>query len=114
MGRGHALWLLPEPSALGRLSAVIAQIARAEGSPRFEPHVTLLSGITLEAGDVIERARTLAAIFTPMDVLLARAAQRPEFFQAELSELQRTGQCAVEAVGLDQIARDYCGMELTQ
>ena len=44
--------------------------------------MTLLSGITLEAADVIERARTLAAAFTPMDVLLACASQRPEFFQA--------------------------------
>lgn len=88
MGRGHALWLLPEPSAFGRLSAVIAEIARAEGSPRFEPHVTLLSGITLEAADVIERARTLAAVFTPMDVLLTRASPRPEFFQALFLEVE--------------------------
>jgi hypothetical protein len=82
MGRGLALWLLPEPRAFARLSSVITEIARAEGSPRFEPHVTLLSGITLESAAVIERARTLAAVFTPMDVLLACASQRPEFFQA--------------------------------
>lgn len=88
MGRGLALWLLPEPRAFARLSAVITEIARAEASPRFEPHVTLLSGIALEAAEVIERARTLAAVFTPLDVLLARASQRPEFFQALFLEVE--------------------------
>jgi Cyclic phosphodiesterase-like protein len=82
MGHGYALWLLPEPRSFERLSAVIAEIARAEGSPRFEPHVTLVSGIALEAGEVMERARGLASALTPRDVLLARAAQRPDFFQA--------------------------------
>jgi 2'-5' RNA ligase superfamily protein len=88
MGRGLALWLLPEPRAFARLSDVIAEIARTGGSPRFEPHVTLLSGIALEAAEVIERARTLAAVFTPQDVLLARAAQRPDFFQALFLEVE--------------------------
>jgi len=36
VGRGHALWLLPEPRAFARLAGVIAEIARAEGSPRFD------------------------------------------------------------------------------
>jgi hypothetical protein len=88
MGRGLALWLLPEARSFERLSMVIAEIARAEGSPKFEPHVTLLSGITLAADVVIERARTLAAAFTPMDVLLARAARRPEFYRALYLEVE--------------------------
>jgi 2'-5' RNA ligase superfamily len=87
MGRGLALWLLPEPRAFERLSAVIAEIARAEGSPRFDPHVTLLSGIGLEAGEAIARARTLAAACVPLDVLLTRAAHRPGFFQALFLEV---------------------------
>ena len=88
MGHGHALWLLPEARAFARLSNVITEIAQAEGAPRFEPHVTLLSRILLEAGDVMERARTLAAAVTPIDVLLARAGQRPDFFQALFLEIE--------------------------
>ena len=82
MGHGYALWLLPEPRSFERLSAVITEIARGQGAPRVEPHVSLVSGIALEADEVRERARELAAALTPMDVLLARAAQGPEFFQA--------------------------------
>jgi hypothetical protein len=37
---------------------------------------------------VIERVRTLAAAFVPMDVLLTRAAQAPEFFQALFLEVE--------------------------
>ena len=88
MPPGYALWLLPEPRAFARLGRVIAEIARTEGSPRFEPHVTLLSRIGLEARDAIDRARTLAGAFVPMDVLLARAAQRPEFYRALYLEVE--------------------------
>ena len=88
MPPGYALWLLPEPRAFARLSDVIAEIARGEGSPRFEPHVTLLSRIGLEAGEVVERARVLARALTPLDVLLVRAAQRPDFFQALFLEVE--------------------------
>lgn len=88
MGHGHALWLLPEPRAFARLSTVIAEIAQAEGASCFEPHVTLLSRIPLEDHDVIERARTFAAVVTSIDVLLARAGQRPDFFQALFLEVE--------------------------
>jgi len=88
VGQGHALWLLPEPRAFARLAGVIAQIARAEGSPRVEPHVTLLARIPLAAEDVAERARTFAAAVTPIEVLLARAGQRPDFFQALFLEVE--------------------------
>jgi hypothetical protein len=88
MGHGHALWLLPEARAFARLSNLIAEIAQAEGAPRFEPHVTLLSRIGLEVEDVVERSRTFAAVVTPIDVLLARAAPRPDFFEALFLEVE--------------------------
>ena len=91
MGRGLALWLLPEARSFARLSAVIHEIARAEGSPRFEPHVTLLSRIALESGDVVERAGVLARAFTPLDVLLTHADQREGFFQAVFLEIEGGG-----------------------
>jgi hypothetical protein len=105
MPPGYALWLLPEPRAFARLSHVIAEIARTEGSPRFEPHVTLLSRIVLEAGEVVQRARVLARAVTPLDVLHARAAQRPDFFQAlflevEGGDLDGARRCAAAAMGM--------------
>src|SRR5712692_2004453 len=76
MIHGHALWLLPEARAFTRLSALIADLAQAEGGPPFEPHVTLLSGITVEGEDLIGRVRTLARGLAPAGVVLARARVR--------------------------------------
>jgi 2'-5' RNA ligase superfamily protein len=88
MAHGQALWLLPEAGAFTVLSAVIAALARAEGGPRFEPHVTLLSGITAEGEDLRERVRALARGQAPAAVVLTRARQRPEFFKALFLEVE--------------------------
>jgi len=91
MIHGHALWLLPEARAFTRLSALIADLAQAEGGPLFEPHVTLLSGITVEGEDLIGRVRALARGLAPAGVVLARARQRPEFFKALFLEVEGGG-----------------------
>jgi 2'-5' RNA ligase len=105
MPHGHALWLLPEAGAFTVLSAVIAELARAEGGPRFEPHVTLLSGITAEREHLRERVRALAGGLAPAAVVLTRARQRPEFFQAlflevEGGDLQGAHRRAAAAMGM--------------
>jgi hypothetical protein len=88
MIHGHALWLLPKARTFTRLSALIADLARAEGGPSFEPHVTLLSGITIEGEDLIGRLRALARGLAPAGVVLTRARQRPEFFKALFLEVE--------------------------
>lgn len=58
--RGVSLWLVPEGEAQAALARLIADLASRCGTPPFDPHVTLLAGLGLPAGEVVRRAGTLA------------------------------------------------------
>src|SRR5687768_7555565 len=88
MTRGHALWLLPQETVSARLAALIADLARGYGGPRFVPHVTLVSGIGLPLGEVRARARALARSIPPPAVTLGRAACRAEYYRALFVEVE--------------------------
>jgi 2'-5' RNA ligase len=60
-GRGTSLWLVPEPVAAEALGRLITTLARRLGTPPFEPHVTLLSGLTRPAEEVVRRAEGVAS-----------------------------------------------------
>lgn len=57
--RGVALWLVPEPEARQVLGRLITTLARRLGTPPFEPHVTLLSGL-IRPAEVMRKAEGVA------------------------------------------------------
>lgn len=83
-----ALWLVPEDALLGHLAGVIDDLARLWKTPRFEPHVTLLAGLRLEAAEIEARAGALARGLQPLDVTFARIASRPEYYRALFAEVE--------------------------
>ena len=105
MIRGHALWLLPEDAVSVRLAALIDDLARGYGGPRFLPHVTLVAGIELPVAEIRARARILARGIPPPAVTLGRAACRAErykalFVEVEGSDLRGTHVRAGAAMGV--------------
>ncbi|HUG53303.1 MAG TPA: 2'-5' RNA ligase family protein [Vicinamibacteria bacterium] len=82
MPAARALWLIPEERVRARLAEVIGRLASAHGSPRFEPHVTLVAGITLEREELVARARTLARDTPPVAVTLTRLSGGPAYYRA--------------------------------
>lgn len=67
------LWLMPDDAAFERLSQLIESLSSYHHTPRFEPHVTLLSGIEDSPGLAIQKAGQLAqAIGKPVRASLTR------------------------------------------
>ncbi|MDE0112488.1 MAG: hypothetical protein OXI87_24315 [Albidovulum sp.] len=56
----HCTWIVPEEPELSELRELVERLSAIGGGPSFEPHLTVLSGIRLEAGIVLE---LLAAAF---------------------------------------------------
>jgi len=83
--RGHAhglsLWLTPQGAASERLRELIARLAGRLGGPAFEPHVTLVPGLTLPEADVLAGGAALAAGLAPFPILLTRVGGRDEYFR---------------------------------
>lgn len=78
---GVSLWLSPageEARALGRL---IDELSARLGTPRFEPHLTLLGGLGLAEPEAEARAGRLASRLPPLRLALGDLEGEPVFLR---------------------------------
>lgn len=68
----YTLWLMPDRSTYLKLSKLIADLSTTHDAPVFEPHVTLLSGITDDLGTAIDKTNQFAADHTTITASLTR------------------------------------------
>jgi 2'-5' RNA ligase len=68
----YTLWLMPDKSAYEKLSKLIIDLSTTHDTPKFEPHVTLLSGITDSRSLAIDNAEKLANSSGPITATLTR------------------------------------------
>ena len=77
----YALWLRPENEARERFQALIAMLSRRYHAPLFEPHITLLGGITGADAEVTAKTTGLALEIEPFEVQLTTADYRNEYYR---------------------------------
>ncbi|MCY4459865.1 MAG: 2'-5' RNA ligase family protein [Albidovulum sp.] len=78
----NCIWLIPEAPELGILRGLIDRLASVGGGPRFEPHVTILSGIALDAADLKDRLKSDLEKFPKFEISLAATETGTDFFKA--------------------------------
>lgn len=81
VGMGYALWLMPEKPMFSRLSREISRLSRQLSTPRFEPHITLLSRIMLPGEKVLGKSAGVARCLRPFRIELADIDGLDEFFR---------------------------------
>ena len=75
VGSDYSTWFIPEGEVYTRLSEVIINISDEFGTPKFEPHVTLLGGLTgLREEEAISRVTELARNLEPLKITLTKVS----------------------------------------
>jgi cyclic phosphodiesterase-like protein len=80
-----SVWLVPAGAPARRLRALVDRLARRCGSPRFDPHVTLLGGLRLDpaaARPALERLAAAIAGRGRLVVRLGGADSEAPYFRA--------------------------------
>ena len=67
---GYSIWLEPEGNLKGRLNKVIQTLAQENGTPVFEPHVTLIGGMEGSEADIKRNTESLALKMKPFSIEL--------------------------------------------
>lgn len=68
----YTLWLMPDKPTYLKLSKLIAELSTTHDAPAFEPHVTVLSGITDSIADACNKTKSLAQQLQPITASLTR------------------------------------------
>jgi len=82
-----ALWLLLPREAHARFQALIARLSERLGTPVFEPHITLLGGLSGSGKELCQRTRALAVAIEPLEVRLHEAASLDEYYRCLFVEV---------------------------
>lgn len=78
----YSLWLRPFGDIAFSIQQRINKLSEKYGSPRFEPHVTLVSGLRYGETELIQLTKTLAGSLKPFDILLTNAGYRDKYYQS--------------------------------
>jgi 2'-5' RNA ligase len=81
VGKGYALWLTPVEPTFSRLDGEISRLSREHATPRFEPHVTLLSRILLPEEKALAKSASLAGMLKPTRIRLGDIGYLDEYFR---------------------------------
>lgn len=81
VGKGYAIWLVPEEPMFSRLAERISWLSREYSTPRFDPHVTLLSGITGQEREIRAKSDSLASSLEPIRAELDGLGYLDEYFR---------------------------------
>jgi 2'-5' RNA ligase len=86
----YSLWLVPAERLYDRLYSLIQQLSRPYNTPEFEPHVTLLGGLTGDLETIILKSATLASTMKYFNATLAALDHREEFYRCLFAHLEHT------------------------
>ncbi len=78
----HVLWLLPPDEVRERFARLINDLAEANDTPVFDPHITLLEGLDGEEDLLRAHAQDLAAELRPLELRLTETDYLDEFHRA--------------------------------
>jgi 2'-5' RNA ligase len=81
------LWLLLTPEAHAWFQALIERLSARLGTPVFEPHITLLGGLTGEEEGLRQRTRALAGAIGSFEARLLEAKWLDEYYRCLFVEV---------------------------
>jgi 2'-5' RNA ligase len=90
--QGLFLWLAPAGAEAQALSALVVELSQRLGTPRFEPHLTLLGPLAPAAGEagLEERVASLAGRLAPLTLPLRGVSGEPIFYRALYAAVEPT------------------------
>lgn len=87
VGKGYALWLTPEEPMFSFLEGAISRLSQEYAIPRFDPHVTLVSGIMAPEEEVLANTALLAGALKPFRLELGNVGYFDEYFRCLFVEV---------------------------
>ncbi|MCW4032223.1 MAG: 2'-5' RNA ligase family protein [Candidatus Bathyarchaeota archaeon] len=77
----YSLWLKPTGSIYQELAKIIENLSDKYSAPIFEPHVTLIGGLTDSENNIIKKTLRLVNLVKPIKIKLTRIGYLNEYYR---------------------------------
>ena len=110
----YSIWLMPaEENVFGELQSTINSISSRYSTPSFEPHVTLIAGISGIEDTVIESTHYLASRIDRSMVELGSIGRSREYFRSLFVRVQKNMEIEMAADLAKEVFERYYTREYT-
>jgi 2'-5' RNA ligase len=103
----YSLWLIPRGRAYKKLARIIDRLSQKYGSPRFEPHVTVLGLLIGSEEELVSKTAQLASGLDPYEITLTSPGYTDTYFGCLFARVAETA----EVMRANQTARGIFGRE---
>ena len=79
---GYSIWMIPEGQVHEELTTTFHKLSKKFKSPKFEPHITLLGGITGPEKEVISKTYRLATKIKPFAIGLKQIGYQNNYLRS--------------------------------
>ena len=86
-----SVWLMPVAEDERLLAGIVAELAQSFGTPRFQPHLTLVEDRLCEEGDLVGQLVAVAAGIAPFAADIQAVGTSDLFFRAFYARFERVG-----------------------
>lgn len=77
-----SIWIVPSGDFYSEYKRIIQEFSKEFGTPEFDPHVTLLGGLTGTYADIFEKTKQLAALLKPYLLELENFGYEDYYFRS--------------------------------
>lgn len=86
----YSLWLIPSDRLYTQLASLIQQLSKPYNTPEFEPHVTLIGGLTGDLESLILASAKLSSLIPFYNITLDRIGHQDEFYRCLFVHIKQT------------------------
>jgi 2'-5' RNA ligase len=87
----HSIWLMPAADDAAMLEGLVEELAARFGSPRFQPHLTLVENMERSAGDLTPLVERIAGDFAAFAAPVAEIGVSALFFRSFYARFDAQG-----------------------
>lgn len=77
----YSIWLIPRGAVYHKLDHLISLLSKSYRTPNFEPHVTLIGGVTGSENEILEKTAQLASLLRLFQIKLTQVNHFDEYFR---------------------------------
>lgn len=99
----YSLWLMPTGQVFEKLSNLVKRLAGKYESSVFEPHVTLIGGISSSKTEMILKTEKLSKAISPYTITLEEVSYSEHYFKALFVRVKNTSAVQETFVKAEQL-----------
>ena len=86
----YSLWIIPTGDVYDRLKDIILRLSLKYSTPRFEPHITLIGGLSCSEEEILSKVSWLSTLLKPFPVKLIKTEYLDEYYRCLFLRAEET------------------------